>query len=321
MNFMQVMHTPSGPTVLMNGTRNIRQYEAIQRPINDEHVLQLVRNWNWAKLGTITMHRWNPWVVPFLTKTQIKSYKVDVDNTYHVSNGQHRVSAYNILFPDGVFTQENQDRGLIPSGYRIGSPVPLTCQIAEHNPVDTFIGLNTINRVTDSEKFMVRVGGKFSKELSLYNLFTQQYKIRVTFTDKRGRGESNTTGGLHVLVKFWENDEQSVIDTAELITTIYKSGNIVDPSALSYSFMKGLCWAIINCKKLGYDIALIREALKESKNEDWPANRIIRHYISSGGGASIVRTRKVLFFMIDYYAKNESVPSEQEINDYIFKSE
>lgn len=309
---MMDMNTPSG-RIQLQPLCNFREHAPIQRKSNPGHIAKLASEWQWDYAGVITVHSWKSQISKYLSPQEVRKLDFDLNTAVHPSNGLHRIQACRLLFPTGFFEEEHAARNLIPPGFYIKMPVMLTSQLVTYDPIETFIKVNTVNKVTDGEKFAVRVGGGQTDAVSLFRLFTKEYHINVTFGDYCVKGAKNTTGAAHIFYDIWKKNPDCVRNTLNIITTAYNDNGTIDPTALSHSFMMGLAYAL---KELTpkYSITNITKALARLKAGGWSALAIGRHCQGTGGGVARRKTRELLAYLVNYYMDRRRSPKAHEID-------
>jgi hypothetical protein len=307
------MTTPSGVIATLS-PKVLRPYMRLQRPLIQHQIDKLVKNWQWSQAQILTVHAWNPHIIKYLTKPEIRRLEFDPDTAYHVSNGDHRLAVVYILFgPDFVYTADHEARGLIPKGCYVGSPVLMTCQISEEDPVDTFIRQNAGIKVTAANKFVIQMHRGDEAENSLYALLTRQYGIRVEFDSGPVGGKKNTTAACHSLLPAWKANRARVGKALDIICSIYKDNDIIDPSALSEGFMTGLINTLTTCGRM-FDDSTVVKALKKCRAKGWSAFTIARFCQSTGGRAISSKTRALLLHLVTTCIKTGQPPSPTDIN-------
>jgi hypothetical protein len=318
---MITLPSPSGTFALIN-IKDIRACHKLQRDLDLRHVNKIAKDWSWPDVGVLTVHSWETAILKYLSKKERSAIDFDPKYTYHESNGHHRKAAADLVFPTGYYTEEHEKAGLIPNGSHVNMPVLLPCLIVETEPVVSFKRLNICKMVSSADDFKAMIGGNYPDEVGLYRLFVDVYKIKVVFGDRNNRGKKNSTGSAHTLLKFWkvEATKPIVNHVLDIITTTYKDGTTIDPTALSYSFMLGLAEALATCLKMGYSLKNIRRALDKARRGDWAAFAIGRHCLGTGSGVSKRITRDLLIFLVKHYMENGKAPmaSEVDVTNLIF---
>jgi hypothetical protein len=311
---MMTMTTPSGTICTMSPSW-LFPYMPFQRPINMKHVLKLVRNWKWPQASILTVHAWNPHITKYLSKTQIRQLDFDPENAYHVSNGDHRLEAVKILFgPKFVFTEEHAKKGLIPKGDFVNSPVLLTCQISDDDPVDTFIDQNAGLKASAAYKFLIRMHRGDEPENSLYAALTRRFQLAVIFDSTPVGDRRNTTVSGHALIHDWTTNRGRVLDALDIVTTIYVDNKVIDPTALSEGFMKGIIDTLTTCQRLHYDTTSVRKALTRCKAKGWSAFTITRFCQSNGTRGISGKTKTLLLYLVTQCIKMGKVPDPNDVN-------